>query len=203
MTGKAGKRRGRGKGGDYPWFSRARAAHLFQHAEEILIAYLLAGMMVNTFAQVVARRLFNSGWVWANELTQLLFAWLVMLGISYGIRQGTHIGVDFAVRFFSRANQKRINLIAVLISLVYCGAMFAAAAGMVWTYYTQLGFIRTEDLDIPQWVNYLVIACGFALMIMRLVIAGRDIYQGTREAVSATHEAEDLIERAGSPEVKS
>lgn len=125
-----------------------RAIH---NLEEVLIAYLLAGMVLNTFIQVVARRLFNSGSVWANELTQLLFAYLVMLGIAYGIRQGTHIGVDFAVRFFPPRGQRVLNLAAVVICLVYALAMFLTAAGMTWTYATVFSFLDTEDLHIPVW----------------------------------------------------
>jgi TRAP-type C4-dicarboxylate transport system permease small subunit len=51
--------------------------------EEGAIALLLAAMALVTFSQVVARYVFNTGAVWALELTQYLFAWLVLFGMSY------------------------------------------------------------------------------------------------------------------------
>lgn len=174
--------------------SLARFFRHFHNIEEVLIAYLLAGMVINTFIQVVARRLFNSGSVWANELTQLLFAYLVMLGMAYGIRQGTHIGVDFAVRFFPPKGQRVLNLAAVVICLAYALAMFLTAAGMTWTYATVFSFLDTEDLKIPVWFNYGVVAFGFLMVNIRLVIVGAAIWRGSRYAISAAHEAVDMIE---------
>ncbi len=51
-----------------------------------------------TFAQVVARYVFNYSFVWALELVTYLFAWLIFLGMAYGVRVGAHIGVDALVK---------------------------------------------------------------------------------------------------------
>ena len=51
--------------------------------EESLMALLLAMMTVITFANVVARYIFNSNLLWALEATVFLFAWLVLIGMSY------------------------------------------------------------------------------------------------------------------------
>ena len=75
--------------------------------EEGLIALLLAVMTLITFIQVVARYVFNTGFVWALELTTFLFAWLVLLGISYGVQVGAHIGVDALVRAAAGAHGAR------------------------------------------------------------------------------------------------
>ncbi|MDY6994354.1 MAG: TRAP transporter small permease subunit, partial [Pseudomonadota bacterium] len=60
----------------------------FNRLEESIIALLLATMTLMTFTQVIARYFFNTGFVWALELTTYLFAWLVLLGMSYGVRVG-------------------------------------------------------------------------------------------------------------------
>ncbi|HQU51089.1 MAG TPA: TRAP transporter small permease subunit, partial [Casimicrobiaceae bacterium] len=43
-------------------------------------------MTVVTFVQVVARYVFNYSFVWALELTGVMFAWLIFVGMSYGVR---------------------------------------------------------------------------------------------------------------------
>ncbi len=170
----------------------ARAAGVFARVEEYLIAYLLAAMMINTFAQVVARRLFNSGAVWANELTQLLFAYLVMLGMSYGIRQGGHMGVDFVVRLFGPPVRRSLNLVAAALCFIYAGTLGAAAAAMAWSYRANLAFLTTEDLDVPVWFNYGVVAAGFLLIAVRLVGVTREIRAGVRDGVPVVKTGEGM-----------
>ena len=41
----------------------------------------LAAMTLLTFVQVVLRYVFAGGFVWSLEVTQYLFAWLVLIGI--------------------------------------------------------------------------------------------------------------------------
>ncbi len=53
-------------------------------------------MTLLTFIQVVARYVFNYSFVWALELNGVLFAWLIFIGMSYGVRVGAHIGIDAA-----------------------------------------------------------------------------------------------------------
>jgi len=62
--------------------------------EETVIAFLLGMMTIVTFANVVARYVFNSNILWALELTVFMFAWLVLLGTSYAVKKTAHLGVD-------------------------------------------------------------------------------------------------------------
>ena len=62
--------------------------------EESLIAIILGLMTMITFANVIARYVFNSNLLWALELTVFLFAWLVLLGMSYAVKTVAHLGVD-------------------------------------------------------------------------------------------------------------
>jgi len=69
-----------------------------ERLEEALLALLLAVMVSITFMQVIARYIFNYSFVWALEVTTVLFAWLIFIGMSYGVRMGSHIGVDALVK---------------------------------------------------------------------------------------------------------
>src|SRR3546814_17805294 len=75
-------------------------SRIVNRLEEGFIALFLGGMVLITFSQVVARYVFNSGAVWALELTTYLFAWLVLIGASYGVKIGAHLGVDAFVKMF-------------------------------------------------------------------------------------------------------
>ena len=79
----------------------------YDRLEEGAIAFLLALMTLITFGQVIARYIFDYSFVWALELVTFLFAWLIFLGMSYGVRVGSHIGVDAHASRASSARWRR------------------------------------------------------------------------------------------------
>ena len=87
--------------------------------EETLIAVLLGSMTLITFANVVARKLFNSNILWGLELTVFLFGWLVLLGASYAVKKGAHLGVDAIINMLSRPVRRALALISVAICLAF------------------------------------------------------------------------------------
>src|SRR3546814_2851652 len=93
-------------------WSTLMLSRIVNRLEEGLIALLLGGMAMITFCQVVARYLFNSGAVWALELTTYLFAWLVLIGASYGVKISAHLGVDAFVKLFPARHQRYLILLA-------------------------------------------------------------------------------------------
>ena len=68
--------------------------HVLDEIEETSIAICLGLMTILTFANVVARYLFESNILWALELTVFLFAWLILMGVSYGVKTHIHIGIE-------------------------------------------------------------------------------------------------------------
>ncbi len=158
--------------------------------EESVIAFIFAVMVLVTFSQVVARYVFNAGAVWALELTTFAFAWLVLIGISYGIRRSAHIGVDAFVRLFPSPVQRFFGLLAVLAGLAYAGIILTGAWEYVGKLY-KIG-IGAVDLPIPRWIPYSVLILSMVLMILRLLEAGWQIVRGERRNLLAD-EARDTI----------
>jgi len=130
-----------------------------------VIAFLLTVMTLITFVQVVARYVFNYSFVWALELVTFLFAWLIFLGISYGVRVGSHIGVDALVRLLSPAKARAVAIVATVLCLVYAAIVFYGG----WIYVAKMVEIGIEaqDIPIPQWVPRLVLPLGYALLFFR------------------------------------
>ncbi|MCO4824163.1 MAG: TRAP transporter small permease [Amylibacter sp.] len=87
--------------------------------EETLIALILGSMTLVTFANVVARYGFNSNILWAVEFTVFLFAWMVLLGASYAVKIGAHIGVDAILNLVSPGVRKVMSLIAVCVCIAF------------------------------------------------------------------------------------
>ena len=169
----------------------------FHRLEEGLIAFLLAFMTSITFVQVVARYVFNYSFVWALELVTYLFGFLIFLGMSYGVRVGTHIGVDALVKALRPAAARVAGGAAALLCLVYAVIVFFGAWKYIGKMY-EIG-IMAEDLPIPQWVPRLSLLIGFGLLILRFaealfrIVTGRETHmQIADEAVDALKHREDF-----------
>ncbi len=141
--------------------------------EESIIAVLLGVMTIMTFANVVARYVFNSNIFYALELTVFLFAWLVLLGASYAVKKTLHLGVDAIVNSVSQRSKRTLGLIVVAVCLAYALLLLKGAwdywapyanlpptegrwfpAGFVEKYRGQ-GWYETQDIPVPFFMTWL------------------------------------------------
>ncbi|HEX2539466.1 MAG TPA: TRAP transporter small permease [Caldimonas sp.] len=149
-----------------------------ERLEESLVALLMAAMTLITCLQVVARYVFNYSFVWALELTGVLFAWLIFVGMSYGVRVGAHIGIDAAVRLLRPGTARRVGLLAAGLCVAY--AVIVAVGG--WQYVRKMHEvgILMQDLPIEQWIPRVVVPLGFALLALRFGQAFVRLARGER-----------------------
>ncbi len=186
--------------------------------EEGVLALLLAAMTIVSFTQVVARYGFNSGWGGALEFTRVLFAWLILFGMSYGVKIGSHLGVDAVIRMFPKPLFRAVAIFGALCGVVYgltllwsewlhvFGIDTKGGAIDYWRKMFKIG-IGLDDLRYPdviietfgtkervqRWIAYLILPVGLALFMFRCLQAAWQIYTGDREMMIAAHEAEDLV----------
>lgn len=140
--------------------------------EETLIAIILAVMTGFTFANVVARYVFNANIFYALELTVFLFAWLVLLGASYAVKKTLHLGVDAIVNTAPPRAQRVMALIVVAVCLAY-SLLLLKGSWDYWAPYANLypttgrwfptgleevrgqGWYETQDIPIPFFMRWL------------------------------------------------
>lgn len=134
---------------------------ILDHLEEWIISLMLLAMTGLTFYQVVLRYVFNGGLSWALELTTVFFAIMIFTGVSYGVRVGSHIGVDALVKLMPRGPRKAASILAVLLSLVYVGLVLTGASQYVLKM-KEVG-IELEDMPIERWQVLAVMPLGLAL----------------------------------------
>ncbi len=162
------------------------------YIEEGFIAFLLTAMTVVTFSQVVARYIFNSGAVWALELTTYLFAWLVMFGAAFCVKKGVHIGIDAFVNLFSARTRQYLTLLAISFCLLYCAILFKGS----WDYIAKLKMIgiEAEDMPIEEWKIKIILPIGFALIFFRLLEVAWKVYKGEIDSMHFVNETKELID---------
>jgi len=180
--------------------------------EETLIALLLGAMTIITFANVIARAN-NTNILWALEATVYLFAWLVLLGASYGVKHNFHIGVDIVVRLLPIKVRRVVTLIALVACLVFCILLLKGSWDYWWAFANKRAFLEVNDIPMPDflqfladWLNdgeqyekiprfipYFVLPLSMSLLTLRFIQAGLRIYRGEQELLVESHEAESLV----------
>ncbi|WP_417514505.1 TRAP transporter small permease [Minwuia sp.] len=114
--------------------------------EERLIAVILGLMTLLTFANVIARYVFETGILWALEMTVFMFAWLVLLGASYAVKIKAHLGVDAVLNLLSSPGRKALGLFAALCCIFYAFLLLKGS----WDYWANFaGLPATEGRWLP------------------------------------------------------
>ena len=200
--------------------SDSRIGQFVDRIEETLIAVLLGLMTVITFANVIARYVFNDNILWALEATVFLFAWLVLLGASYAVKRSLHLGIDLLINALGPAARRVLGLVSVLACLAFSILLLVGSWDYWYPFATKRAFLEVNDVPMPEflqfladWFNegeayekmprfipYAALPIGLALLTWRFVQAGVRIARGDQVMVIASHEAEDAPHEAASPD---
>ncbi|WP_426417107.1 TRAP transporter small permease [Aestuariirhabdus sp. LZHN29] len=162
--------------------------------EEGFLRFLLVGMTLLVFVEVVLRFGFNTGIHWAQEITLLMSAWFVLFGVSYGIKVGAHIGVDAFVKLLPEKPRRLAAIVAVLLCLFYCGLFLYGG----WVYLSKLHMIgiELEDVPIPKWIPTSILFIGFVLLSIRFVLLLWNLITGQAEGFKLADEAKESMHLA-------
>ena len=140
----------------------SRFGRIISNIEETFIALLLGLMTLVTFANVLLRYgngtwLMNSieslfgvdfpgSLLWGLEVTLILFAWLVLFGISYGFKITAHLGVDAVINAVGTPVRRTMVVLSALACVAYGGLMMKGA----WDYWAPFGgYQQTTGRMLP------------------------------------------------------
>lgn len=159
--------------------------------EEAVFSLLLVTMTLLVFVEVVLRFGFNTGISWAQEVTLSLSAWFVLLGASYGVKVGCHIGVDVFVKMLPRKIHRVLTVLAVVLCLAYCGLILYGSIKYL-DLMLMIG-VEMEDLPVPKWVPMSVLVLGFSLLIIRFLALLWRVILGRADGFALADEAKESM----------
>lgn len=182
--------------------------------EESLIAFFLGAMTLLTFANVVFRYAFNDNILWALELTVFMFAWMVLVGASYGVKKHFHIGVDVVINLAPEKLRKVYALIAVTCCLAFSILLLIGSWNYWYPFATDRAWYETDDIPMPEmlqfladWLNegeryeklprfipYMALPIGMALLTFRFTQIAYQVATGKIDRMIAGHEAEEDLD---------
>lgn len=109
--------------------------------EEYSLILCLTVMGIILFVQIIMRTVFSAPLKWAEELARYLQIWITFLGIGYGIRRGSHIGMTLLRDRLPRVLQALCGLVVDMAGLLAFMVLFR----------TPCSSLPTRMLSLPQW----------------------------------------------------
>lgn len=148
-------------------------ARLIDHIEEYVAVVLLCLMCILVFAQVFLRFFFGLGFSWIDEISRLLFIWVVFLGAVVGMHRNIHIRVEVGLLALPPRLRRIAEIAGDFVLFVFCALMCWYGLELALST-LQLSF-RLPATDISMFGPYLIMPISFGLQAIRL--AGRYVRQ--------------------------
>lgn len=144
------------------------------------------------FGQVVSRYGFNYTPLWSEELSRFLIVWSIFIGVSIGVRNNQHIGVDAVIRFLPHKLKVAAEVLLNLIGIVVLAVLI----------YTSIEFIRhtmefeqlSPAMRIPMYIPYIAMPVGLSLSIIHFIHNIVKLFLIPDEAEKAICKSEHLEE---------
>jgi len=145
------------------WTGLRRAASVLDRAigttcEAVGSALVLAEVVI-LFAGVTSRYVFNRPLFWTDELANMLFLWLAMLGVVVALRSNGHMRLTTLVAWLPPLWGQRCSTIASLVVIAFVLEILLPARD----YLSQQQYVTLISLQISDGYRVVAILVGMSL----------------------------------------
>lgn len=135
--------------------------------ETAVLVTLLSTMMLLAVGQIVLREIFNTGFVWADELIKLMVLWLAMVGSIAACRENRHIRIDALSHILPKLMVGVTRVLVDLFAAIICGVV----AWQAWLYLqVEIEYQDTVLVNIPAWIAHSIMPAAFMLICFRFLV---------------------------------
>jgi len=129
--------------------------------EDTVSFVTLATVVCIATASVIGRYVFQTGFLWADEVNQALLVAMGMFGSARAVRFNSH------TEFTSFANKPKSKKVRILIrgAIAVITLFFVVFMLIVSAQYTADGTMKSVVLRVPRMYYYMSIPIGFALCV--------------------------------------
>jgi len=151
----------------YQFLNKPLVNRLLTRWELDLCVILFLFMTVLQTVQVITRYVFRHSFVWAEELSMIMFIWMGWLSISAAITYRKHMAITFAVDMLPKKIQRYSKILVNIIFIIFCACFIGPSIDVVVKFFNGPGV--TALLRIPKWIPYAIIPVMLAVSIIRLI----------------------------------
>lgn len=151
--------------------------------ETTLLVLILGGLIVVAVGQIVLREIFSFGFIWANELQNVMVLWLAMIATVAAARDDRHIRIDALSRLMPEGWVRASRVIVDLFAAVIC----TIVAWQVYRYIQlEVEFEDTVLVDVPAWIVHGIMPLAFLLTAYRFTV------NAARKAIGVETDSEEV-----------
>lgn len=136
--------------------------------EDGLLAALLLLLLLLAVGQIGLRWIADTGWLEGETVQRTLVLWIALLGALGAARERRHLALDLLPRLLPPLGRRIVWALAQLIAAALC-------AVMAWYGWSLIELEREAPgvlfAGLPSWVGMLIIPFGFAVLVLRFLIA--------------------------------
>ncbi len=156
--------------------------------EFVTCALLTALVLIITW-QVFSRYVLGTTPSWSEEISVILVVWFGMLGAGLGVRDGSHLAVEFIVRGMSAGPRMFFHRLSFALIIAFSGLMVIGGFRLV-------KFVMDNNeinpaTGIPVGYTYLALPLAGIFIFMHALKHLLDLFAGREPAV------EDLFAETG------
>ena len=164
-------------------------SRLLQRVLEVITVSLLLTLAGVVISAVIARKGFNSSFIWYDEVASVLLAWITFYGAAYAALRRRHLGFEGLV--IACPPGLRLTLFLIAEAVTY--AVFAMLGYAGWFVLRIFGSETLVSLDwVPLSFTQAVVPIGAGLFILAQVLSTPDAYR--RVMAGRTAEDEEIAE---------
>ncbi len=125
-------------------------------------ACLLAAEFVILLCSTVARYVFDSPLLWADEVATLLFLWLSVFGAAIALQRSQHMRLTMVLQLLPGRAASFLDTFGTVVVLVLAAMLIPAAIDYAMSEWV----VTTPALEIPDGVRGLALPVGLALFAL-------------------------------------
>ena len=127
-----------------------------------LVGMAFLAIFALSVVQIILRYLIGETWLWAPDLTRLLFVWAVFLGATTLYRAGEHLSVDFFIQGLGRRSQQVLGLVTEAAA----AAFFLLLVVKGWEIAEKRMRVPFDTWDLPTGYAYAAAPVCASLMLL-------------------------------------
>lgn len=140
---------------------------VLKELEDHFCAAILLVMLLLTFVNVVARKVFNSSMPFVEELTTCGLMMLSIIGAAVAARRGAHLGLSLLTDVMPQKAQRYVALTGDLLAAVFSGTVVYYGYFMVENEFRN--HLLTAGMSWPEWMYGMWLPIGGAVLLIRYV----------------------------------
>lgn len=145
--------------------------NILEKIESLFLILILTTMIVLAILQIILRNFFSTSIFWGDIVLRHLVLWIGFIGASLATKEGKHINIDVLSKLLSQNSKRIIQIISNFFASVICFFLMRAAIRFI-------GMEREGGSvlfsTVPVWIAQIILAIGFAIMMLRFFIKSLD-----------------------------